>query len=285
TASGTWMIGACGLLEFTEARGWSYATSIPFPHGAMDVAVAANGTVWIGNVDTGVVSYNQESLFEYDVIAPWIEITSDGTVWGWRLGGGLVSFDGVAWADEPDVGSVTDLAVDDGGTLWVVEESTSDIKELTAGGWVLHEPPEDISTILFGSGWDFISTPDGIALFNDDAVLRFNGGDWMLVAVPSLTGLGIVPTARYEDEPLDVVDTLEAADAAVAANGDVWIASTQYGALRYREDAWVRYTTEDGLASNHLTFVEVGPDGSVWFGSDDAGLTRLLTVPSTNNAP
>ena len=267
TGSGTWMIGPCGLLEFTGTR-WSLATEIPLPLGAMSVAVATDGTVWIGNVDTGVVSYNGESLIEHEVIAPWVEVTRDDTVWARRLRLGLASFDGVAWVDEPDAGAVSDLAVDDGGTLWVV--SVAGIKELSAGGWVAHEPSEDISMM------DLIAAPDGIALFNDDAVLRFDGSEWTLVAVPSLADLGVVPTARYEDEPLDVVDTLEATDAAVAANGDVWIASTVYGALRYRDDTWVRFTTEDGLASNHLTFVEVGSDGSVWFGSDDAGLTRLL---------
>jgi hypothetical protein len=273
TGSGTWMLGPCGLLEFTGTR-WSLATEIPFPLGAMDVAVATDGTVWIGNVDTGVVSYNGQSLFEHEVIAPWVEITRDGTVWARRLRLGLASFDGVAWVNEPDAGAVSDLAVDDDGTLWVVadaepgDESTRGIKELSAGGWVAHEPPEDISMM------DLIAAPDGIALFNDDAVLRFNGSEWTLVAVPSLTNLGVIPIALYEDEP--VVDTLEATDAAVSANGDVWIASWVYGALRYRDGTWVRFTTEDGLASNHLTFVEVGSDGSVWFGSDDAGLTRLL---------
>jgi hypothetical protein len=115
-----------------------------------------------------------------------------------------------------------------------------------------------------------------LALFNNDAVLRFDGAEWTRVAVPSLADLGVVPIALYEDEPLDLADTLGATGAAVSANGDVWIASSVYGALRYREGTWVRFTTEDGLASNHLTFVEVGSDGSVWFGSDDAGLTRLL---------
>jgi hypothetical protein len=284
TMSGTWMIGPCGLLEFTGMQ-WSLATEIPFPLGAMDVAVATDGTVWIGNVDTGVVSYNGESLIEHEVIAPWVEVTRDGMLWARRLSLGLVSFDGAAWVDKLDTGSVTDLAVDGNGTLWVVADAepgdqiTSGIKELRAGGWVLHEPPEDISMM------DLIATPDGIALFSDNAVLRFDGTEWTMVAVPSLTDLGVVPTAGFEDEPLDVVDTLEVTDAAVSANGDVWIASSVYGALRYREGTWVRFTTEDGLASNHLTFVEAGSDGSVWFGSDDAGLTRLLTVPSNTTAP
>lgn len=276
TGSGTWMIAMCGLLEFTGTR-WSLATAIPFPMGAMSVAVATDGTVWIGNVDTGVVSYNGESLIEHEVIAPWVDVTRDGTVWARRLRLGLSRFDGVAWVDEPDAGAVSDLAVDGGGTLWVVFttepsglDGRSGIKELSAGGWVAHDPPEDIS------GMGLIATPDGLALFNNDAVLRFDGAEWTRVAVPSLADLGIVPIAVYEDEPLDLADTLGATDAAVAPNGDVWIASSVYGALRYRDGTWVRFTTENGLASNRLTFVEVGSDGSVWFGSWDAGLTRLL---------
>jgi hypothetical protein len=275
SGSGTWMLGPCGLLEFTGTR-WSLATEIPFPMGAMDVVVATDGTVWVGNVDTNVVSYNGESLFEHEVIAPWVEVTPDGTVWARRLGLGLSSFDGIAWVDEPDAGAVSDLAVDHDGTLWVVtdtepgDQSTSAVRELIAGIWVLHEPLEDISMM------DLIAAPDGIALFNDDAVIRFDGAEWTLVAVPSLSDLGVVPTAIDEDEPLDVVDTLGATDAAVSATGDLWIASWAYGALRYRDGIWVRFTSEDGLASNHLTSVEVGSDGSVWFGSDDAGLTRLL---------
>ncbi len=94
--------------------------------------------------------------------------------------------------------------------------------------------------------------------------------------MPSLTDLGIVPSARDGEDQRDVVDTWEFVAVAVAADGNVWLASNFHGALFYSDGRWVRYTTEDGLTSNNLTFVEVGPDGSVWFGSSDAGLTRLL---------
>jgi hypothetical protein len=282
TTNATWVLGPCGLLESAGVQ-WSLATELQAPMGAFELAVAPDGTVWIGHVDTGVVSYDGESLIEHDVVAPWVEVTPDGTVWAHPVDRGLVSFDGVAWVEEPDAGAVRALAVDDVGTLWVYAYESGDdagteairfsIRELNSGDWVLHEPPGSIERM---ENMKLIAAPDGIVLFDQGSVHRFDGTDWTLVAVPSLTDLGIVPVAPYEDDPEDVVDTWEFEDAAITANGDLWIASNLYGALLYSDGDWVRYTTEDGLASNHLTFVEIGRDGSVWFGSSDAGLTRLV---------
>jgi ligand-binding sensor domain-containing protein len=54
--------------------------------------------------------------------------------------------------------------------------------------------------------------------------------------------------------------------------------SNGYGVFSFDGEEWTRYSTEDGLACNAVTFVERGPDGSLWFGSD-AGVTRHLPEP------
>ncbi len=55
----------------------------------------------------------------------------------------------------------------------------------------------------------------------------------------------------------------------------MWAASSEEGAFRFDGATWTRYTTADGLDSDFLMSVAVTPDGAVWFGTLDSGVTRF----------
>lgn len=95
--------------------------------------------------------------------------------------------------------------------------------------------------------------------------------------IPSLSDLGIeaIEPPGEEGEG-EVIDSWEWTDEVIAPNEDLWATSGYYGAVRYDGKEWRHYSTADGLASDQLTFVAIGPDGSVWLGSEDAGLSRVL---------
>ena len=107
----------------------------------------------------------------------------------------------------------------------------------------------------------------------------FDGEEWVRTVSPPIPspadfGIEAIHPPGEPEEPL--IDTWEWMDEAIAPNGDLWATSWFYGAVRYDGTTWRHYSTAYGLASDRLTFVAVGPDGSVWLGSEDAGLSRLL---------
>jgi ligand-binding sensor domain-containing protein len=58
-------------------------------------------------------------------------------------------------------------------------------------------------------------------------------------------------------------------DLLVAPDGALWVA-TRNGAIRFDPvtESWINYTTENGLASNHVNAIAASADGSLWFGTD-----------------
>jgi parallel beta-helix repeat protein len=67
-------------------------------------------------------------------------------------------------------------------------------------------------------------------------------------------------------------------DVAVADDGSIWIATGgSYkvggenfgGVAQLKDQAWTIYGTEDGLANDNVWAVEIAPDGTVWFGTED----------------
>ena len=57
-------------------------------------------------------------------------------------------------------------------------------------------------------------------------------------------------------------------------DGNIWLA-TDLGVQRYDGHRWTTYTTEDGLADSNIRTVTQTRDGTMWFGSRDAGITCL----------
>jgi len=62
------------------------------------------------------------------------------------------------------------------------------------------------------------------------------------------------------------------------ANGQIYAPVELGGLLRYDPDSGQigRVTTADGLGSNLTRCIEVAPDGVIWVGTADAGITRIF---------
>ncbi len=63
-------------------------------------------------------------------------------------------------------------------------------------------------------------------------------------------------------------------DIAETPSGTLWFATLQNGLIRYDGSSFTRYTTEDGLSSNHVRALSVGPEGRLWVGLQE-GLQRF----------
>ena len=73
--------------------------------------------------------------------------------------------------------------------------------------------------------------------------------------------------SRYDGAALHRFPVESGAEMLVDSKGNVWVGSWDAGLHRYAgEDSLVRYTMEEGLASNHITWIMETHDGDLWFG-------------------
>jgi len=49
----------------------------------------------------------------------------------------------------------------------------------------------------------------------------------------------------------------------------------EWGVYRYDGQSWTHFTTDDGLVDNKICDIAIGPDGDVWVGSFDKGISRF----------
>jgi diguanylate cyclase (GGDEF)-like protein len=62
---------------------------------------------------------------------------------------------------------------------------------------------------------------------------------------------------------------------AQSSDGALWLATDGDGVQRYFEGRITRYTTADGLPTDHALFVYAGPQGNVWVGLASGGISRI----------
>jgi streptogramin lyase len=274
-----WLAGHCGLMRFDETA-WNLEAQLPDGFHPHEIVAGPDGSIWLGATAGGVVQFDGESVIQHDVVAPFVAVTADGTVWARPIDREpfqqLLRYDG-QWAEVVEAGAVGEVVVGGDGALWVTadEEPEPDaalpardyVLRRFDGSWTTFRVPDDIEAGRPKPA------PNGIAL-GVGAV--FDGVEWtqtQATEAPSLSDLAI---AAIQLDDGDSIDGWEWADEVIAPNGDLWLASSFYGALRFDGTIWTHYSTDSGLASNQLTFVTVGSDGSVWLGSHDAGLSRIL---------
>jgi ligand-binding sensor domain-containing protein len=138
------------------------------------------------------------------------------------------------------------LAVLD-GDRWTVLRSGPTLSEITS----VAVTPEGTAWFGFGNA-DFRPSGGGIAAYTGDSS---GGGDWF-----------------YEDRLPDVFPP-NVRYLAVAPDGDLW-AGAGCALLRRGDDGWQTVLACDDLSGN-VTFIDVGPDGAVWF-TTEFDVYRLL---------
>jgi hypothetical protein len=286
-----YLAGECGLLHFNGTT-WRHLAELPYSNWLLDVAVAPDGTLWVADVDFDVLRWNGRELVEYDFRAYAIEVTSDGTVWAiqyprwdnWEAEQdqlmALWHLEDSEWVldkNEDHEG----LTTGPDGTLWVetrgccvvvdgFDHSYPVLRSFDGSSWMTHDTPANSRLAGFASDGSIIVTQDHTVAVQD-------GDDWVSYDLPTLAELGIDPIYDELGVPTigDPDETLDLRFLRITEQETLWGLS-YYGAFSFDGDEWTRYTTAEGLASDKLLFVEIGPDGSLWFGTEDAGVTRYL---------
>ncbi len=211
----------------------------------------------------------------------------------------VVPASGVVEAIGPEKGlpsaTVSGVAVDRDGILWLATEGgLVKLFDLSLRS-IPSRPPELGEMVLsvapggFGRLW--VGHSDGLSLLERDSIRRvgIGGGEpsaWALLAlddgeVLAGTARGLVHVSaggarRFPELPL--AGTGRVFGLARGPEGEVW-ASTLRGVVRFR---WERGRPTEAAATTAIggepfgeaRGISVGPDGSVWFGTDGAGVVR-----------
>ncbi|MFW6115942.1 MAG: hypothetical protein ACOC7Y_02650 [Chloroflexota bacterium] len=259
-----WAATTGGAVRWDLAAGshvqYTTADRLPSNH-VTDVAQAPGGSLWfatLGGVsrlaDGGWTSYAEADGLVDDAVQA-ILVTGEGVVWAGTTEG-VSRFDGASWTTYLPGDRAWDIAVAPDGAVWFANDAAG-LRRYT---------PADESWETFKMGDDQFAPgvktaavdPEGNvwSYLGYDQVYRFNGEEWEAV-----------------------YDTPWACDAAFEADGTPWIATCDayrtYGAgLATRADgAWRHVTREEGLASNSVEAVAVGPHDQI-----AAGTNRGLSV-------
>ncbi len=193
------------------------------------------------------------------------------------------------------------LAVDTGGQLWAT--CPDFLTRLVDGRWVNVAEGPSAGSVAAGpdaSVWFVTNSGPG-----ENRLLRFDGARWVTVgpcedcvgprsivgvdleggAWVARGGCGLAGLTRFDPAgSTEDFDIRGARDAAFAADGSVWLAlpcddeALPAGVARYVDGEVRVFTTDDGLPSNIVQAVELGPDGSLYAGTE-LGVSRY--VPNT----
>lgn len=238
------------------------------------MVVASDGTVWIATAGAGVALFDpgSESWTVYtteDGLASntvrGIALASDGVLW-FGTDGGVSRFDGFTWItytnqDGLVYNGVMDVAVALDGAIWFATgqgisrfDPNTNTWTMDAAGQIFNE----IAVTPDGTVWTAVPTKE--VARNSPPQEPGGSREWSTYKHHS--------SLRYIEE------------ITVAPDDTIWFAAYN-GVSHYTPatDSWVHYTADDvdaGLPEDHTTAITIGPDASVWIGTDSRGVVRFI---------
>ena len=223
-----------------------------YSYPATTIAVASED-VWVGfgQAGGGVWRYDGE---EWEVFTQAeglpisdnvqvLRVAPDGSVWA-GAGCQLARFADGVWEKMADCeklrGKVIDIVFTPDGATWVasaLELSRFDGQTWTFYGKLAHYLAVGSDGTLWMVGWE--------GRQDSQYVSSFDGTDWMMYNQADLLGHGVGRIAVTPDD-------------------DVWGTTGKHGMVRYDGQTWRQTTDIEGLPSNEIRELVVGPEGVLW---------------------
>jgi two-component sensor histidine kinase/ligand-binding sensor domain-containing protein len=299
-----WVGTSAGSLHLVRNGKVEPSGLAPFPESIRMITRAPDGTVWVATNGglfrwkDGLTHYTtKDGLFSNRV--PRVHLDHDGSLWIGTLGGICIFKDGVI--RQVDVGedlsatNVTGLLRDREGNLWAgyFDRGLARIRRGDFASYMKADglPSHAITTLYADrSGTMWAGTSLGLAVLRDDRwvpVSESYGLDGSNVTAieedtdgrlwvgtektvkrtreslrcakpPCLSPFVDVPTSVQRPLPRAIVRDRE---------GTIWVGTNTDGLLRYRDGAFTRFTSKDGLAHDDVKAIAEGPDGTLWVGT------------------
>ncbi len=249
-----------------------------------DIVAGSDGSVWLARGAQWFRLSDADTQTTKGLWSGEYEVAPDGTLWG-IAGASVFSFDGTSWTQwRSDSAVLNGLAIAPDGTVWVSggdeRDETTDLYRLTADGLTATPDWTDVHPGAAGAGQLIVAPGGDVWLIGEqdpdlpgydnggprvDALLRFDGSEWEVVAVPD--DLRYVGEGQSFDIGAD--GTLWAAVGDPSADGD--------GLARLDDSGWTVFSEADGVRpwgifgffpTDHL---HVAPDGSAWVNAEGDG--------------
>ncbi|MDZ4159097.1 MAG: hypothetical protein U1B80_04825 [Anaerolineaceae bacterium] len=269
------------------------------------LAVAPDGTVWIGNGNQGISRFKSGTFTHFSKAdglgannGNGIAVAPDGTVWA-ATNWGLAKFDGSRWTNYlTDQGllsnDVKSVAIAPDGSIWAgVSSGASHFdgknwKNYTPSDGLGEKPVLDIAFDSQGGVW--FTSPNGISYFKDGSWKVYNQEDGL--SYKYVTSVIVAPdeavwfatagqgACRFDGSAWKVYRkdeglSFNTKDIVVAADGSLWFATSGDGVFRFNGASFEKWSTADGLPSDWVDLIAAAPDGSIWVGFRDGGIARF----------
>ena len=230
------------------------------------------GHMWFGTLGGSISRYDGENWQTYTSrnpleFNPVSVIFGDkaGAMWVGRHRGGVSRFDGQEWKIYSrrygfGVNGVSDIFQDREGAMWFATGSPMQ--------------PGDGVKWFDGENWKTFTQEDGLASNTVSSIFQDReGAIWFGTGNQSERGRGV---SRYHGERWETYTQAGYTVLSVFEDreGAMWFGTDGNGVSWYDGAGWARYTTQDGLGSNHVSDILQDTEGVMWFGTTNGGLSR-----------
>lgn len=236
------------------------------------------GNLWIGAGDQGLCRLRPSSIEMVGPPGGWgnwsvqtVIAARDGSVWAGTEGAGVYRLRNGTWTHLARAAGMTNLAVktmleDSAGRIWA---------GLTNGDFGVFE--DDRFRPMF--------TDQAVGPLT--AVFQTRTGEMW---IGGLLGVGRIVQGRLVVLKPENGQLTKISGFAEAADGTVWIATVGNGLGRYQQGVLQVLRKPEGLPSNYLWSLYIGPDGTLRIGTDDRGLVsyrdgRFSQIDTTSGIP
>jgi ligand-binding sensor domain-containing protein len=216
-----------------------------------------------------------------------------GTLWIKTLSE-LQYFDGNTWSSiDPPNRFVDDMLIMSNGDLWLAHGWPGGISRWDGSTWQEFEPG-GIPGLLDGDAEEvaafgdaqvcFAMKPEGVSCFDGSAWTSIEFSEGMVVdrlydmVIDALGDIYVIASDRGNEEAFlyrfDGVSwssweiNHRASSLAVAPDGSVWLADRNVGVFNIRDGQWIEENLAEGASIKPILDLQIGPDGSIWVGSD-----------------
>ena len=269
-----WVGTTKGLLSFDGINWQSYSSLDGLAGYAVeDITITADGKIWVIFAQTWVegrmTGPGGVSVFDGKAWKPyWSNINfplrggghflaagADGKIWAgcYFVGCDRVAFwDGQKWNEEKIVSEINNMAISPDGSIWYGDDQK--VTRISPDGRIQVFGKEDgidfgyITTLL-------VDEKEVLYVGSMNGIFRFDGKNWQSYTAPGMRRTAI--------------------DIAFQPDGTVWLGHFDQGISRFDGEQWTNFTTENGLPSNHIYTIAIGPDSTVWIGTKK-GIARFL---------
>ena len=232
------------------------------------LAVSSDGVLWVGTFGGGVSRFDGETWTTYttrdgllaDKVSA-VAIAPNGNLWCTHPAPdcGISRFDGKNWTTytTSDMGvtpcNLLNITFDPDGTLWASRSNV--VVHHSGQTWTSFSSEMGLRTpvaIYMDIG------PDGRIWVSGGGVSCYDGGAWSHHSLEEIgasgSGEGLIPLA-------------------VDSENVLWVGVYGEGVFRYDGNSWNKLTSRNGPALNNVFSITLGPDDSLWFGTE-SGISR-----------